>query len=233
MAEIMLVGNPRRRGAKKRRRKMSALQRKYFGGGRASNPKRRKRRKARTAVAVKRRRRSNPSFRRSSVRRRRRNPSLRGMTTGVAPLLKAGLLGATGAIGLDILWGQASKFMPAQIAGSALAQYAAKLIGAMAVGFLGGKLLRGRGGALAAGAATVVIHDALKAQMQASLPSLPLGEYLTFAPTVGAMPRAGQFMSTGVGEYLQGLPDQDEVNAFQAGQGESGIYASDGMSGAY
>lgn len=235
MAELLLV-NPRRR----KRRKMSALQRKYFGkrGARASNPKKRHRRRRHPAMGYTvgsrkiRRRKLNPHRRRHSrsslVRhavRRRRNPSLRGVTSGVMPMLKSGLVGATGALGLDLLWGYTKQYLPATIAGSAMAQYAAKLVGAMLVGFVGNKVLRGRGRDLAIGASTVVIHDALKAQMQASFPSLPMGEYLSIAPAMGTTQRAGRFLSTGVGEYLNGLPNAEDDGTY------SGDFTSDSING--
>jgi hypothetical protein len=147
------------------------------------------------------------------------------MTAGVVPLLKDGFMGASGALGLDLLWGQGKKFLPASIAGSAIAQYAAKLVGAILIGVIGNKLKPGSGRALSVGAATVVLHDAMKAQVAATFPSLPLGEYLTFAPTVGSMQRAGRLMSTGMGEYLSGLPDQTDDMSY------SGDYSADGMNG--
>lgn len=225
MAEILLV-NPRRR-----RRKTKA---------RRANPKRRravahKRRRRRNPVAMlnpRRRRRRNPAARSVITRRfrRRRNPSLRGLSAGVMPTLKAGAIGAAGAIGLDVLWGQGSKYLPASIAGSPLAQYAAKLAGAILVGIVGGKVLRGRGRDLAVGAATVVLHDAAKAQLQASMPSLPLGEYLTYAPSVGTMNRAGRLLSTGMGEYLSGIPNTG-AGGTDDDMAYTGDWNGDGMNG--
>jgi hypothetical protein len=216
MAEILLV-NPRRR----RRRKSASKARRR----RRSAPRAVRRRRRRSVARIANpRRRSRRSLTRS-VRRRRRNPSLRGMTAGVVPLLKDGFMGASGALGLDLLWGQGKKFLPASIAGSAIAQYAAKLVGAILIGVIGNKLKPGSGRALSVGAATVVLHDAMKAQVAATFPSLPLGEYLTFAPTVGSMQRAGRLMSTGMGEYLSGLPDQTDDMSY------SGDYSADGMNG--
>ncbi len=143
-------------------------------------------------------------------------------------MLKAGGIGALGALGLDVLMGYANPYLPASIAGSPIAQYAIKLAGALAVGMVGGKVLRGRGQALAVGATTVVLHDALKAQVQSSFPSIPLGEYLTYAPTTGAMRRAGRVLSTGmsgVGEYLSGLPNTENDGTFTT------EYTTDGMNG--
>jgi hypothetical protein len=228
MAEVLLV-NPRRR----KRRKTSARRRKTKSHRRsrrtvAAAPRRRRRR----SVA----RMSNPHRRHSrrsltrSVRRRRRNPSFRSIAGGAVPTLKAGFTGALGALGLDFLWGYGKSYLPASIAGSALAQYAAKLVGALLIGFVGNKVLRGKGQAMAVGAATVVIHDALKAQVQASFPSIPLGAYLSFAPTVGTMDRAGPYLSTGVpsqgmGQYLGGLPNTDEDFVY------NGDFSGDGMNG--
>lgn len=243
MAEIMLVGNPsRRKRRKKGRRRMSALQRKYFGGGRkrrrrrstavASAPRRRRRRRAVVSYATNPRRRRRRSY--SVMRRRRRNPSLRGslgsLQRGVVPTIKSGFVGATGALGLDLLWGYGSKYLPAQIAGSALAQYGAKLFGAILVGIIGNKVFRGRGQSMAVGAATVVLHDAMKAQLKASFPALQLGEYLTYAPSTGSLRRAGPMLSTGMGEYLSGLPN-DSRGGVDDDMAYTGEWNGDGMNG--
>ncbi len=243
MSEILLV-NPSRRGAKKRR--MSAKQRKYFGKRKSrktrvvaiANPRRRRRaRRAMTAV------RRNPSRRRhltATHRRRHRrhsNPSFRNIGAGAVPMLKEGFVGAAGALGLDLMWGYGKQWLPASIAGSPLAQYAVKLAGALAVGMIGNKILKGKGRAMAVGATTVVLHDALKAQIQSSFPSIQLGEYLTFAPTVGTMRRAGRVLSSGapqMGEYLSGLPEGiNNTNMQYTGDEASGLFTGDGMSGTY
>lgn len=239
MAELLLVNPRRRKKGGKRRRKMTAKQLKYFGGGRkrrsrtrAAAPRRRRRRAV--AVLSNPRRRRRRSLTRSFHRRRRRsNPSLRGLTSGTVPMLKAGAVGAAGAIGLDLLWGYGKSMLPASIAGSAIAQYAAKLIGAILVGMIGNQVMRGRGRELAVGATTVVLHDAFKAQLQTTFPTLQLGEYLTYAPTVGTMRQAGRLLSTGVGEYLNGLPNAvgypEDSSGFY-GEGD-GAFVGDGMSG--
>lgn len=240
MAEIMLV-NPRRR---KRRRKMSAKQARYFGKrrrrARASAAPRRRRRRRSNPVAFlnPRRRRSRRSITRGYKRRRRHsNPSFRNVTGSALPMIKEGFTGALGALGLDVLWGYSKSYLPATIAGSPLAQYAAKLVGAILIGMVGGRVpgLRGRGRALAVGAATVVLHDALKAQVQASFPTIPLGEYLTYAPTVGSMPYAGRVLSSGIpsdgmGEYLSGIPN-DGSGGTNDDMSYTGEWNGDGMNG--
>jgi hypothetical protein len=232
MSEILLV-NPRRR---RKARKMSAKQAKYFGKRRrrksrasvASAPRRRRRRRSTSIVHTNPRRRRRSSLTRSVRRRRHHNPSLRGLAGGAVPMLKAGAIGAAGALGLDVLWGYGKGYLPASIAGSPLAQYAVKLAGALLVGIVGNKVLRGKGRDMAVGATTVVLHDAMKAQLQNAFPTLPLGEYLTYAPTVGRTRRAGRLMSTGmsgVGEYLSGIPDQTNDGCY------SGDYNGDGING--
>lgn len=229
MAEILLV-NPRSRKRRKTRshRKTRSRHRRARVAVAVANPRRRRHRV----------RMSNPRHRRhrrhyarmlNPRRRRHRNPSFRGMGTAVVPTLKAGLVGATGALGLDLLWGYGQKWLPTSIAGSPLAQYAVKLAGALVVGVVGNKLMRGKGRDLAVGATTVVLHDALKAQIQSSFPSINLGQYLTYAPSVGVMNRAGRVLSTGMGEYMNGLDHMTDNT--QMGMNNDGAYSADGMSG--
>lgn len=209
MAELLLLGNPRRR------RKMTAKQAKYFG------KRRRRSTKSHRKVAV----RSNPHRRTHKVRRRRHNPSMRAsfgsLKNSVVPTLKAGLIGAGGAIGLDLAWGYGKQYLPASIATSPIAQYAVKLAIALGVGIVGNKLLKGKGTAMAIGATTVVLHDAIKAQIQASFPSIQLGEYLTSAPTVGVIGPRPRMLSTGMGQYLSGYGDSN------------GEYCGDNADGGY
>lgn len=218
MAELLLV-NPRRRRRRpkaKRRRRMSALQRQYFGGGR----RRRRHRTATNARVVRahRRRRRRHSMR--AFRRRRSNPSLRGITSGLMPQLKAGFMGALGGLGLDVLMGQLAgqSWLPDMLK-TGYGRYALKLAGAVGVGFLGNYVLRGRGRALTEGAMTVVLHDLLKEQVTQFAPSLPLGEYMTFAPTVGYGPGAAPVLQTGLGEYVTG-PGTGTMGEYVTGAGD-------------
>lgn len=239
MAEVLLV-NPRRRRRRKtraRRRRSTTSRRRRRSVARAVPRRRRRRSRARVVHSNPRRRRSRRSITRS-FRRRRRNPSFRGglssVKNSVMPTLKAGFTGALGALGLDLLWGYGKSYLPASIAGSAIAQYAAKLAGAILVGVAANKLplpfIAGKGREMAVGAATVVLHDALKAQLQASFPTLQLGEYLTYAPTVGSMRRAGALLDTGMGEYLSGIPN-DGAGGQQDDMSYTGEYNGDGMNG--
>ena len=208
MASILLV-NPRRR----KRRKLSAKQRKYFGKRKRRSVKRVARRRRRSSVARVHRRR-----RRSSVarvhRRRRSNPSMRGVLGQLKPTIKAGLIGAAGGLGLDLLLGYIKAKLPAQLQ-SGYGLTATKILGAVGIGMLGNLVLRGRGGDLARGAMTVVLHDELKALAHSTFPGLQLGEYVEYAPSVGYSNNGlltgaggvGEYGLSGVGEYMSDSQD--------------------------
>lgn len=210
MAEILLV-NPRKRKRKSAsrrknpRRRMSAKQARYFGKGR---------RRRSVAVSVK----ANPRRRRRVARvvsrRRRRNPSVRGITGRILPTVQNGFVGALGGLGLDVLTGFALPKLPAMVQ-TGIGKTAFKVLSAVLVGYLGGMVKRGWGSQLANGAMTIVLHDALKEQIAANFPNLPLGEYLTVGPEVGydfqpALPGStgvagyGEDWSSGMGAYMTG-----------------------------
>jgi hypothetical protein len=192
MAELLLVNpSPRRRKKTHRRRRKPSHARRH--------------RRHHAAAPRRHRRRRNPHFR-LHRRRRRHNPSLRGIAGSLVPTLKSGFTGALGGIGLDLLTGQLinASWFPATMK-SGLSWTAVKIAGALAVGLVGNKVLRGKGKALADGAMVVVLHDALKAQLTGMLPaSVPLGEYITYAPTVGITPGTALPLSTGLNAYLTG-----------------------------
>lgn len=157
MSEILLV-NPSRR----RRKKHKARRRR---GARAHRSYRRRRHTARRR-----------SFRVRRVRARRNPISL--SVGGVLGNVKAGAVGAVGGLANDVLFGYAKPYLPAMLQ-TGYGALAAKLLSALAVGFIGNKVARGKGGAFAAGAATVVLHEAGKAQLAQMVPALPLGEYIS------------------------------------------------------
>jgi hypothetical protein len=229
MAELLLVSNPKRR---RRRRKMTAKQRRYFGKKRrrATSHRRRRRtvaaaprrhRRRRAVAHVTRRRRRNPVHHHRRRYRRHRNPlSLGGFTGRIMPTAKAGLTGASGALMLDAAWGFLAG-MPAlaPYLGNQYVGFAAKGVTAVAVGALGGKILRGKSQELATGAMTVVVHDFLKALLQSTFPSLfgpggsvPLGSYLSgSAPIVGTATVPQAYLP--FGSYLSGSDDGSGVMA--------------------
>lgn len=212
MAEILLV-NPRKRRKRRKNpvRRMSAKQRRYFGKRRRRNPARGLRAKP-VATANPRRRRRRSVAR--VVSRRRRNPTLRGVTGRILPTVQSGFVGALGGLGLDVLTGFALPKLPAAVQ-TGLGKTAFKILSAVLVGYLGGMVRRGWGTQLANGAMTIVLHDALKEQVAANFPAIPLGEYLTVGPEVGydmqpALPGEtgisgyGEDWSSGMGEYVTG-----------------------------
>lgn len=219
MAELMLVSNPKRRRKHRSRR---------------SNPHRRRSRARRNPHRRHRRhvaRRSNP------VRRYRRhhNPSFSvgSITSMVKPVLKEGFVGAGGALLLDAAWGYVAPRLPATISSSPYLQFAVKCLAAVAVGFVGGKVLKGKGRDLAVGGVTVAAHDMLKGVLQTSLPtvfgtggSLALSGYGAYlsgsAPIVGTatFPRTQMMQNPGFGAYLSGST---------GGTDGAGVYVDDQM----
>jgi hypothetical protein len=167
------------------------------------NPRRRRKHKA------KHRRRS--SARRShsrTVKRYRRNPSLRGMGSSYMTILKSGLIGGAGGVGNDILYAFAARYLPLAMT-TGIVRHLTKLGMAIAVGSLGGMVLKGKGAQLAAGAAACAIRDAAREQLVVAFPTLPMGDYdpelLGFednAQHVGEYMPQGDFAQVGLGEYM-------------------------------
>lgn len=211
MAELLLV-NPRRR---KRRSTHAKRKRRAH-----SSPRRIRRRRARALIASPRRRRRRAHAHRAS--RRRRNPSLRNiggsLRSNLLPSLKAGFMGSLGGLGVDILLGQVLAKLPLSLQ-TGWGKVGVKLLAALGVGMLGSYVFKGRGRDLTVGAMTVTLHDVLKEQFVGVFPSIPLGEYLTFAPVMGydtsgaALPG-----TTGMGEY---------VSDYVTGAGSGVAYDSD------
>lgn len=187
MNELLVIGNPSRR---RKRKKSHARRRKAVS-----------RRRSRT---VARRRRSTYRV------RARRNP-VSGFVGGIVPTVKNGAIGAVGGIANDVLYGFASSKL-AMLPQAGIAKHAVKLLAALAIGKVGNMVMRGKGAALANGAATVVIHGALREQLL-TMPTfqaggfLPLGEYIEQDGMSGydaAMPVDG-FVDepSEMGEYIE------------------------------
>ncbi len=192
MNEILLLSNPskRRKKAKKSSRRRSSRK-----------------------VARKSSRRV--SRRRSSVRvRARRNPSVRNITAGIVPTIKGGFFGAIGALGNDLAYGYGKRFLPAVLQ-SGMGRHATKLLSAVLIGVAGNYVLKGRGGALAIGAATVTLHEAIKEQIATFAPSLPLGAMDEPPALLGDSAQyvngMGEYMSSGMGEYMHGMGDMEGI----------------------
>lgn len=209
MGELLIVENPRHR----RKSRRNPHRRRH---ARRGNPHRRHRRHARSNPH--RRHRRHHGRRINPHRRRRSNPmSLNGVLGQVKPVVKEGFIQAAGAIGLDAVWGQINSRLPAQIQGSPYLQFAVKCLAAVGVGWLGGKVFRGRARDFAVGGVTVAAHDLLKSTLQSNMPSVfgaggslalsGYGSYLSgSAPIVGTatFPRTRTVPQTTFGAYLSG-----------------------------
>lgn len=242
MAELLLVANPRRRRKSRtnpRRRASRRNPRRRHRAGRVNPIRRYRRRAARRNPHRRHHARRNPIHR--YRRRGRRNPSLRlgSIKAAVMPTIKAGMLGAGGALALDAAWGFVSPTVNSWLANypsiANFAQLAAKLGVAVGVGWAGGHLLRGKGRDLAVGGATVALHDFLKVQLQSMAP--------TIFGSGGTLALSGY---SGMGAYLSGsaplvgsatfpatyLPQQNNYRMGAYLSGSSGM-ADDGNAGVY
>lgn len=152
---------------------------------------------------------SNPRGRRKHHVRRRRNPSMGGIFGGIVPMVKAGAVGAAGALANDVAFGFAKNWLPAALQ-TGYGRAGAKLGFAAAVAWALNKVMPGKGREFAAGAATVIFHELGTSLLNQAAPSLPLGAYednllgYDSAPTVGAYMGQGAYMekSAAVGDLL-------------------------------
>lgn len=152
---------------------------------------------------------SNPrhrGHRRKTHYRRRRNPSLSGIFGGVVPMLKEGALGAAGALANDVAFGFGKKFLPEALQ-AGYGRSGAKLGFAVLLGMLLNRVFPGKGRALAAGAATVVIHEAFVGIANQQLPSLPLGAYEDNLLGYDSAPPVGAYMGAYMAPSAQKVGD--------------------------
>lgn len=197
------------------------------------NPRKRKAKKRRSVS----RRRKNPVRRRKSYakkrRVRRRNPNGLGK---IQNIFMPAILGASGALALDITLG----YIPIPLnLKTGIAGYATKAIGAIGLGMLlqNFKLVKHKTAVdMTTGALTVMLHGALKEQVQLMLPNVPMGEYLTgpgFGNWVGSGFPAGVESDDMIGAGAMGayLPDlsADDIGIDSEGLGE---YLNDGYENA-
>jgi hypothetical protein len=209
--------------AKKRRRKMSAKQAKFFG------PKRKRRvRRARAKVSAprKRRRAARSTAKRVAssagytqgpgrIRRRKLNPRRRVARrsnprfnlSGITSQLVPAAYGAGGALALDLALGYIP--LPAMLK-TGYARHATRIVGALGIGWLAGKFLRGKSQAIGAGALTVAMYGLFKdvaLQFAPAAISAKLGEYEEITVQGYDDPAEG---TAGVGAYLSGDGYSDE-----------------------
>jgi hypothetical protein len=185
----MLLVNPKRRSTRRRKNPTRAKRR---------TPARRSTRTTarRTSGNVRRRQRRAAPAR----RRRRSNPARRGM---MGTYFRPALMGAGGAVGIDVLMGYAP--LPDALS-SGMARHATKAAAAIGVGmFLPqlGIVKRATAEEMARGALTVYAADALREGVATYLPDVPLGYYSpAYVP-----PGQGDSMNAYLSEYVSGADD--------------------------
>lgn len=199
--EMLLVNPKRRRKAKSQKRRRSR---------RRSSGRRRRAAGYVVGSAPIRRRKLNPRRRRGRSRRRsfrRQNPiSLRSFAPGnLMSQVTGALPGAVGALGLDVALG----FLPIPVNWKAgIPGYLTKIVGAVGLGMLAGKLVGGSTAAkMTMGALTVMIHGILRELVATNLPQVPLGMYLQ--PGLSGLGYAGSGFNPGMGLYLPDISSED------------------------
>lgn len=203
MAELMLV-NPRKRkkrGTKKKtmatRKRRTAAQKRAtkklvaFNRARSrsrSNPAKRKTpRRKKVAVNARSRRTGRPPTARLKRRRFNNNKpgyypnprrrSTKGMVANIVDRqLKPAAIQASGAIGLDVIYGYFGNFIPAQL-NSGMLRHVTKGVVALGMGFVVSNFMKNAtANEMSKGALTVVMHDAFKEALSQWMPTIPLGD---------------------------------------------------------
>lgn len=209
-AEVLLI-NPRSR---KRRRKHVAKRRRHTA--RRHKVVSRRRRSSVVVVGRKvnpRRRRRVHALRRH--RARRRNPRLFSMG-GITSALIPAAIGGAGAVALDV--GLSFVPLPAMLQGK-LAKTGVKIAGALALGWVGGKVLgTDKGKAVTLGALTVVLYGVIKDAIATVAPGVPLS---------GVGGGGVDYADNTIGAYM--IPPLGYVNPAPFVQDGVGAYMADGM----
>jgi hypothetical protein len=243
--EIAII-NPRprkRKTAGKRRRKSGAkvMAKRRKKRASAKVTKRRVKRRAARASAPKRRRRRATGAKRAAVgyvqgpkriRRRKMNPRRRASrrhsnprfsVSGITSQLVPAAYGAAGAVALDIALGYIP--LPAMLT-TGYAKHATRIVGALGIGWLAGKFLRGKSQAIGSGALTVAVYGLMKDVLVQFAPNVKgLGDYEEIS--VNGYDDPAGTINAGVGAYLGGSSadtyfgdgslDVDGVGAYMAG----------------
>lgn len=236
MATLALV-NPRRRHKRRRSaRRMTAKQLKYFGR------RKHRRRSRRTAVAAAPARRRRHSRRRVGLARRVRRHARRfGRATGGGVSLRGfnfnqflrgtlvpSAVGAAGALGVDLMIGYATPYLPATLTSGPFVPLT-KIAGAVALGMLAGMVTKDRGTAehVTAGAITVVAYQWIRDMAKSQFPTLPLSEY------VSGMGYAGPALAfpDNMGVYVGRSPTYNPSIAARATGGTTRGVVQRGMAG--
>ena len=205
MAGEMLLINPRRRRKARKTRRVRARRRNPVTVITRSSPVRRRRA---NPVARRRRviRRSNPGqsifARKRNPSRRRRNPVSLGGTSTYINAIKDAMIGAGGAVAIDVLFGWLAPKLPAsmqKVAGKVGVYEGIKALATVALGQILNRPTRGLSRKLAMGSLTVQAAEVMKTFVPASM---TLG-YASPAFILPASARVGpNRLNGGVGRYM-------------------------------
>ena len=163
MAEMLLI-NPRKRRATKKRTTRARRRNPMH----TMNPLKRRTRRKNPMSAM--RRRVMHSARR---RTRRSNPILGGMGGNYMSMIRDALMGGAGAIGIDLVFGQVNKYLPASMqktAGTIGAGDAIKAIATVFIGHMLNKPTKGFSRKAAMSSLTVQAYEIMKGFVPASMP---------------------------------------------------------------
>ncbi len=236
MAAQLLLINPRRKRRRHARKARSHRRRRHVA--RVSRRRRRRFHATGMVSTNPRRRRRHRRHAMMNPRRRRRRIHRNPFSTGsIASLAMPVGLGALGAVGLDVIYGYLSNMLPAAITGSPYINAAAKAVGAVGLGWAGGKALgRDKGKLIAVGALTVITYQLAESLLKQMAPTIPLagldgfGAYMpvsglgAYMPPAGALPPPVRGVS-GFGAYNPApyLSGGEPYNSAELSGGSSGM----------
>lgn len=168
MSEQLLLINPRRRRRTKNSRRRRARNHRRHRRHVARNH-RRYHRRARAVNPIRRHRRHH--VRNHRRRRHHRNPL---SMSGIKGMVMPALIGAGGAVLMDIAYGYISPMLPTSITGTPYINAAVKAAGAVGLGLVASKIVgKEKGTAVAIGALTVIAAQLLQSLIQSSAPTIP------------------------------------------------------------
>ena len=230
MAELMLVnpkprktrGKKKRPMARKKRRtaaQKAATRKLVAFNKRKASAKRRTRRNPVSVSAPSRATGKRPTKRLQARRKantrkgyypnpRRRTRTPRGMIQNIVQKqLQPAAIQASGAIGLDVVYGYFGNFIPAQL-NTGMIRHVTKGVVALGIGFVASNFVKNQtANEMAKGALTVTMHDAFKEALQQWMPAIPLGDvgYYNPSPVYNANNGVGYFESEAGSGYANGL----------------------------
>lgn len=130
----------------------------------------------------------------------RRNPVMGISMHGVMSTVQDGALGAAGGLLNDAAYGYLKGMLPAPLQ-DGYGRIGAKLGLAVVVGMVANMAFKGKGRAIAVGAATVVLHELGKTLLNQNVPAIPLGAYEDNA--LLGVDSSASILQNGTGSYMR------------------------------